>query len=164
MISLGIAKQAGTWDESNVCSPHIRKKMLLICGSSMAWLWSKFQSTFNVPLLRCPSWLCNLILQESVGNNWHSCNRAIRCCVFQEGCTSSHYFWLKDLCVSSQMYVHCVLWHPRKWSVCQRCQLRGVDSNKMVNKACNSVKDVIEFLYIEVRTSAAVNMGSYMLL
>lgn len=26
----------------------------------------------------------------------------------------------------------------------------------MVNKACNSVKDVIEFLYIEVRTSAAV--------
>lgn len=104
MISLEIAKQAGTWNGPSVLS-ILGKKMRLKCGCSMTWVWSKISaSTFFIPLLRCPSWLWNLMLKVfSAVNNWHMCNRAIWCyiyssrAVFNNGSMSSMTFGRKEL-------------------------------------------------------------------
>lgn len=107
MISLGIAKQAGTWDELNVCSLHIRQCYWCVC---LAWLesWrSKFQAICSVSLMTCPRWLWNPIPREYVVQLSNSVPWIPHGFLSTMG-TCTLLSALEDLCIKHKVFVFAV--------------------------------------------------------
>lgn len=82
----------------------------------LVWLGPdpSFSINIHVLLLRSPGWLWNLILKESHVNIWRSYKIGIQCFIFLRGWSSSHDFYLKNLCIKLTVWLQlCLVGYSR---------------------------------------------------